>query len=181
MVTDVPRLPERRWYDAIGQMTMALYLSRQLPGEIQQLIAKHLNQAIDEHRQRHKVDRYTASLGPQRTISLYKTASKKRWYDGDPSLHRALTMMIGMPQTYLEEFASRVLDVTQYWVSQQQAGNLVLDPNGYLLSDAVEHILKAEEQMLLKQNEGGIRLIMGSQHHLRQSSLPIHRHRGKAH
>jgi hypothetical protein len=179
MASETPKLPDRRWYDTVGQMTMALYLSKQLPLQVRQLIAQHLNQAIDTHRKHNRADKHTTSLGPQRTMSLYKAASRQRWYDEEPSLHRALTMMVGMPHPYLSEFASRVLDVTQYWNAQQQYGDYM---EQYLLSGAVESILNADEQMLLNQNEHGIRLVMGgnTEHpHSKNTILPIRHHRGE--
>lgn len=179
MVSDTPKMPDRRWYDNIGQMTMALYQSKQLPLEIRQLIAHHLNDAIDSHRRHNRADKTTTSLGPQRTLSLYKAANRQRWYDEDPSMHRALTMMIGMPQPYLTEFASRLLDVSQYWFAQQQYGDYM---EQYILSGAVESILNADEEMLLNQNENGIRLVTGGNAERYPHIHPIrpHRHRGES-
>lgn len=180
MASDGPSLPERRWYDSISQMTMALYLSRQFPLEIRQVIAHHLNHAIDDHRKHHRTDKHTTSLGPQRTLSLYKAANRQRWYDLEPSYHRALTMMVGLPHPYLSEFASRIMDVAQYWNVQQQYGAY----GEYLMSDAVENILKADH-MMLNQDENGIRLVRGgfpvldpdSSHSV--TPLRPHRHRDR--
>lgn len=101
----------RRWYDRIAGMTSAIVLSRHLPRELQEMIATHINEAIDEQRDDIHVDGKLKSLGSERALGLHQAAWKQRWYDRG-GLHRAFTMMIGMSDEALRDYADRLIHLS---------------------------------------------------------------------
>lgn len=140
-----PDTYDRRWYDRIGRMTLALHVSRQLPRELQQVIARHLNQAIDECRAARSVARTAMSLGHDRTLGLYRAHARRRWYDGAPAVHRAFTLMSTLPDRFLADFASRVVEAGQYVDVQKRYGQYVGGPQWTSL---VERLLRQENTWL---------------------------------
>lgn len=145
----------RRWYDNISNMTMALHVSRQLPREIQLIIAHHLNDAINDYRKMRRSDKNAISLGSQRVLGLYKASDRQRWYDPTPQIHRAFTMMPTVPELFLSEFAGRILDAGRYLDTQQQYGNY---GDRYQLASTVESIL-THKDLAIEESEGGIKLV----------------------
>lgn len=146
-----------RWYDQIGEMTLALHVSKQLPPEIQSVIAKNLNEAIDECRKLRRNDRNAVSLGAHRVLGLYKAGNRKRWYDPNPQLHRGLNLMSTVPDTYIAAFADRILRVGDYMREQQ----VYLEYGAQaLLADTVEGILR-EAVVQVEAGDDGIRLVSG--------------------
>lgn len=148
-------LHNRRWYDNISDMTMALHVSRQLPEEVQMVIAKHLNEAIDDYRKLKRNDKNAISLGGQRVLGLFKASARQRWYDPQPQLHRAFTLMTTVPDMYLTEFAGRILKAGHYLDEQQHYGNF---GDRVYMADTVESILQ-ESTISIEESQGGIKLV----------------------
>jgi hypothetical protein len=122
-------------------MTLAVLISQKLPPEIQAVIAKNLNQMIDDCRKRQKRnDKYAVSVGQHRVMGLHKASHKLRWYDPDPGMHRAFNFMSTVPVPYLEDFAKRILQVGKYVEEQREL--LIATPEPVWLEDAVEGILQ---------------------------------------
>lgn len=168
----------RRWYDQIGNMTMAVHLSRQLPPEIRVMIARNLNEAIDDYRRIKRKDQGEVSLGAPRVLGLYKAGFRLRWYDPIPELHRAFNLMTTVPERFLSEFAGRVLRVGQYLDQQQAYGNYGDRP--LLETDTVEGILD-RETIGFAERDQGIRLVAGGLHEasrLSSQGPPVRRRPG---
>lgn len=146
----------RRWYDQIGNMAMAVHVSRKLPPEIQLLIARSLSEAIDEHRQARRTDN-DFSIGLNRALGMYKSSNRQRWYDPQPQLHRAFTQMTGVPDALIADFAERILDVNEY-VSSYLGKRTVRIPDPYHLAQTVETILQ-KTYVELEEDPQGIRVV----------------------
>jgi uncharacterized membrane protein YccC len=146
-----------RWYDQIGEMTLALHISRQLPPEIQATIVKNLNNAIDQQRKLRRNDRHAVSVGAGRVLGLYQAARRKRWHDPDPNMHRAFNLMGTLSDGYLAAFADRVIKVGAY-LDQQKI--YIEHGAADLLADTVDSMLR-EAAVHVRANDDGIRLVSG--------------------
>lgn len=148
----------RRWYDGISNMTLAILVSQKLPPEIQVLIAKNLNGVIDDCRKQQKHNlKQAISVGPHhRVLGLYKAGERQRWYDPDPKLHRALNFMGTVPELVLAEFAGRILRVGHY--VEQQHELVLRSYERAILSDRVEDILQ-KDVVNFSETDDGFRLI----------------------
>lgn len=120
MAEFLPRHPMRRWYDDVPALSRAIHISRSLPEGIRAMIARHLNEYIEAHRHLSRNATYALSLGSQRVMGMYRAASRRRWYDAEPTLHRAYTMMGSMPPWFLADFAKRILEMAQFLEIQEQ-------------------------------------------------------------
>jgi hypothetical protein len=143
----------RRWYDRISNMTLALLVSQKFPPEIQAIIVRNLNQVIDDCRKRQKRnDKHAVSVGQQRVMGLYKAGRRLRWYDPDPNMHRAFNFMSTVPESYLEDFAGRILKVGKYMEQQKDALRGSRDQSW--LEDTVEGILRQTIVSVTESDEG---------------------------
>lgn len=151
MGRDVARHHNRRWYDHVANLTMAIHLSRALPPGIQKLVAKNLNHYIDTYRRMSRADKNAVSLGIPRVLGLYKASYRNRWYDDTlPELHRAFTMMTTVPEKFLSEFALRVINVANYVDDQRSGGRL----SENAVVDTVDSILNQSYVSLAESDEG---------------------------
>ncbi|MBX2860609.1 MAG: hypothetical protein KTR14_05210 [Vampirovibrio sp.] len=142
--------PKSRWYDAVPKMAQAIKLTKQLPPEIQGVIAKHLNDCIDHHRRlRRNSGASSVGVSSARIMGLYKASDKHRWFDGTPSLHRAFTMMSTVPEEVLEVFATRVVEIALY-IHEQETKRLSY---GQDLVKEVDSILKDAYVMLTEDSK----------------------------
>lgn len=152
---EIPYFHNRRWYDAISHMTLAVHISRTLPLEVRQLIARNLNETIDESRKRSRNDKVAVSIGQQRVMGLYKAGRKQRWYDPEADLHRAFNFMSVIPELYLSEFAARILKIGHYIETQTS----VLGYRGRRWEEnTVESILQ-DKRINISESHGDIRLV----------------------
>lgn len=146
---------QRRWYDEIPNLSQAIHISQALPPEVQGIIARCLNEAIDEHRKNRRTDKYAYSQGGSRALGLYRASYRRRWYDPDPLTHRAFNLMRSIPDPYLEAMATRILKAAQH--VEQQKKSLPWYYDGSVWAGEVRGILQ-EGQLAMRQREDGMRL-----------------------
>jgi hypothetical protein len=146
-------VPNRRWYDHISNMTLAIHASSQLPTEIRGIIARNLSETINEHRYRLRGhNNPVVSLGQTRILGLFKAARKLRWYDPEPTLHRAFTLMSTIPEESLTDFATRLLQIKQYVDAQQEH---FIFYHEQLLAETVEALLRGQSTRIESRRDGG--------------------------
>jgi len=146
---------QKRWYDHIANVTHAVYLSKQLPEPVQDMIARNLNEYIDTYRQLAKKDKNAISMGANRVLGLYKAKYGHRWYDPDTNLGRAFNMMAMVPEHFLEEYAGRIIEVANYIIRKQQR-DIALDQHE--VTSAVKTMLD-QSYVSLREGDSGFRLV----------------------
>lgn len=153
---------QRRWYDEIPNLAQAIHISQALPQEVQGIIARCLNEAIEEHRKNRRADKYAYSLGGSRALGLYRASYRRRWYDPNPLTHRAFNLMSSMPDAYLEALAMRILKAAQHVEKQKKAQPWYYDESVW--AGEVRDILQ-ESQLAMMQREDGMRLTLDNRRH----------------
>ena len=151
-----PEMPRRRWYDQIDQMSEAVQASKSLPPEIQILIARNLNHYIDNYRSLNRNHREGLSIGYPKVCGLYRASDKKRWYDPHAELHRAFTMMIAVPDRFLEQYAHRILEISK------QVNPSYQPDFGYtsrIVANDIDTLIAKSAQLQMAEKEDGIRLV----------------------
>jgi hypothetical protein len=147
--------PQRRWYDEIPNLAQAIHISQALPQDVQAVIARCLNEAIEEHRKNRRADKHAYSLGGRRVLGLYRASYRRRWYDPNPLTHRAFNLMSSMPDSYLEALAARILKAAQHVEQQKKSLSWYHDESVW--AGEVRGILQ-QGQLAMSQREGGLRL-----------------------
>ncbi|MGE0199339.1 MAG: hypothetical protein AB7P76_00070 [Candidatus Melainabacteria bacterium] len=155
------RQQNRRWYDRIGQVTMAIHLSAHLPPEIQMMVASHLELMIEEHMERERAKRGVLSIGQERVMGLHKASAGGRWYDSQQlPFRRSYNRLCFLPDRMLEGYSERVIDVVRH-VAGSQDGRLYYNP--YDLAVQVTDLLKplterSPRPVIIMDGETGFRI-----------------------
>ncbi|MDX2085986.1 MAG: hypothetical protein SFZ03_11425 [Candidatus Melainabacteria bacterium] len=113
-----------RWYDedpAVSQLVRSL---RTLPPDCQQVFALLLSGTSDVwHQERLQDHLRVLSVGVDRHLSLWKSKSKRRWYDRDPLMHRAMNHLLLLEPYQRKTLAERLnpaVEAVVGYVSQCQ-------------------------------------------------------------
>jgi hypothetical protein len=150
---------DRRWYDNLPNLSRAVSVSRELPNVAREIVAKHLSQQIDHHRQQQRAMPHPVSLGGIRVLGLHKASYRRRWYDRDGGLARAYNLMSTMPDTFLDEFAARVLQVSIWMDHHQEPVTAGWEQQQYLPAmETVDGIL-TNSLVAFKNEDNGLRLV----------------------
>ena len=159
-----PRQHHKRWYDHIANVSHAVYISKQLPEPVQDIIARNLNEYIDTYRHLARNDKNAISLGASRVLGLYKAKYGHRWYDPNIKLSRAFNMMAIVPEHFLSEYADRVIQVANYVIRRQQQEQQPIH-----LPEVASTVKTMLDQSFvsLREAEGGFRLVG-------QDTPPVH-------
>jgi hypothetical protein len=147
----------RRWYDTIHNMTQAVHITRDLPVEIQALIAKNLNEVIDGQRKNRRTDKYAVSIGSDRVLGLHLASHGRRWYDANSQTFRAFNFMAAITDAYLVAWASRILIVSSQVNSKTQPLPVLYGRHQGV--GQAHSILRQGRSISLQQSDSGIRLI----------------------
>jgi hypothetical protein len=83
-----------RFYDQDPVVSQAVKLLLLLPGEIQTLAAECLSKIAETEYRIIEMLQETKSLGSDKIMALYKSKHKKREYDQNPAMHRALNYLM---------------------------------------------------------------------------------------
>jgi hypothetical protein len=138
-------------------MTQAVHITRDLPVEVQALIAKSLNEAIDGQLKNRRTDKYAVSIGPGRVLGLHRASHGRRWYDANSQTFRAFNFMAVITDAYLEAWASRILMVSRQVNLKNQS--LPLRDDRHQWVGQAHTILRQGRLTSLLQSDSGIRLI----------------------
>jgi hypothetical protein len=147
-----------RWYERHPVFVRAFEVFRDLPTTIQKKIAGHiLRFRRPEFFDYQTNDANLKELGHDRIVGLLRAQFKRRWYDNDPVLHRALNSLQLMRAEYQVDFTQKIL-ITDFVVTQynkmQLAHRYQRDPG------ALERIIDRIFERHTVENPEGIRCLV---------------------
>jgi hypothetical protein len=92
--------PRRRWHDNDPDLLIALERLAQCPPEQQQMLAQLLLDTTDVVGMSYQQDSRLKNLGSERVMSLMRAKARRRWYDKDVTLHKAMMSIMMVMDTY---------------------------------------------------------------------------------
>ena len=125
---------KNRFYDQDPLVSQAVSLLLMLPGEIQTMAADCLSRIAEAEYRADELVRDAKTLGSDKILALYKSKQKKREYDKNPSIHRALNYLMLLTEQNRQLISYRIVGL----ISHLQA---------YLKSCRMFSILPTIEQM----------------------------------
>ncbi len=156
---------QARWYDDVGEMTLAIHLAENLPPSVQALVGKNLDDYIDAYRQMRRTAYQRGgggglvSIGLPKITGLYKASERRRWYDAPKHpLYRPLNFMALVPTYFLTSYADKMIEIAQYYHDLDFASQRTS------FSDEEREALHQVDEWLsgvpitLKEDGGGIRI-----------------------
>jgi len=90
-----PRHEFTRWYDSYENIRVIMAVTEHFPTIERHYIAQKFHNVITQH----GAQGYQLDMGSEKVLSLYKSKSKKRWYDKIYSFHSSLNSLMTLPDT----------------------------------------------------------------------------------
>ena len=98
-----------RWYDRSPQVSQAVRTLEKSHSDFQKAIAEVINELSDLRSLTHQNEGGLKKIGSQKILGLMKSKAKRRWYDENPQMHKAINTMYVMSEEEREEIALKVL------------------------------------------------------------------------
>lgn len=114
-----PRQTSARWYDKYTHIRDLISLTENLPRSMQENIAEGLITSIKRYQSFSNRDSELRSLGTETVLALYKSHKKQRWYDTIPQMHKAMNLMIALPEPALIHLDQRCASLVAFMQSQR--------------------------------------------------------------
>lgn len=103
-----------RFYDQDPVVSQAVKLLLMLPSEIQTLAAECLSKIAETEYRMIEMLQETKSLGSDKIMALYKSKQKKREYDQNPAMHRALNYLMLLTAENRRMIAHRIVGLISH-------------------------------------------------------------------
>lgn len=103
-----------RWYDKYPNISLIMKLTEHLPKHVQTHVGDNLYGLVQKYYEVLEQNSDLKSLGPEVVMSLNKSLRKQRWYDEIPTLHKALNMMLTMPEPLVHHLDDRCTTLLDY-------------------------------------------------------------------
>ncbi len=97
-----------RWYDNHPDIYNSIEMLRELPPPLQRIVAQGVISFVMDNTLLGTPDELK-SFGHHRVLGLIQSKAKRRWYDKDPILHKAINNILLMPDEARTESAFRLV------------------------------------------------------------------------
>ncbi len=97
-----------RWYDDDADIYTSMELLSELPASIRKIVAQGVIEFVVENTLLGTSDELK-SFGHRRVLALIQSKAKRRWYDKDPVLHKAINNILMMADEDRKESAFRLI------------------------------------------------------------------------
>ena len=114
----------KRWYDRNPKLSMAVRLMLILPDEIKSILAEGTMIIANREFKISEKENSFRTLGPEKVMGIYKSKNKRREYDHNPTLHKAMNYLYIMSEGNQDYMASHIVALVgfiQYYLSTCQA------------------------------------------------------------
>ncbi len=98
-----------RWYDRSPQVSQAVRTLEKADPNFQRAIAEIVNEMTDSKNLNTRSEGGLKKVGSQKIMGLMKSKAKRRWYDENPEMHRAINHMYIMDDVQREEVALKII------------------------------------------------------------------------
>ncbi len=107
-------MANKRFYDRDKSVHAAVNITRELPKDMQGVIAEGLNQvAIRDYKIDERMNTLK-SMGTDKILPLYKSKNKRRDYDQVPEFHTAMNYLRVLEEDEQREVAKKVVDLAEF-------------------------------------------------------------------
>src|SRR5690606_12362088 len=104
----------KRWYDRQPRLASAVTLSVLLPEEVQRMIGEALVLIEDRERMLHTQDSTCKTLGSEKIMGIHKSKNKRREYDQNETLHKAMNCLYILSDDNQDLMADHILSMIDY-------------------------------------------------------------------
>ncbi len=107
-------VPPKRWYDRHPKLSQSVKLMIILPDEIQSILSEGIMiLANKEFCVNEKVNSFK-TLGADKVLGLHKSKNKRREYDKNPQLHKAMNYLYILSEENQDSMADHIVSLVSY-------------------------------------------------------------------
>lgn len=100
---------KHRFYDRDVNVSRAVQLLLLLPFEMQTIIADGISSIAEQEFRANKLMREIKTLGTEKVLALYKSKQRKRDYDKNPAVHKAINYLLVLSDENRAWIALRII------------------------------------------------------------------------
>lgn len=104
-----PKAGFTRWYDVKPELSQAVRMLEKVPAVYQHQICLVIIEQVENALLDKKFDGSLKKHGSDKILGLFKSKSKRRWYDDDPVVHKAFNYMYLMDDKARYEAAMKII------------------------------------------------------------------------
>lgn len=101
----------KRWYDQTPHLSSAVETILILPDEIQKIVCRAIVMMADKEFQASERIQNFKSLGPEKILAFFKSKTRKRQYDDQPQVHKALNYLGLLSEDDRHYMATSILEL----------------------------------------------------------------------
>jgi hypothetical protein len=103
-----------RWYDRHVNLSLAVKLLLLFPDAVQSIVCEAIMLIADREFDANEKMKSFRTLGRERILGLYKSKNKRRDYDQNELMHRAMNYLFILSEDNREFMADHILKMVQY-------------------------------------------------------------------
>ncbi len=118
-----------RWYDSHPQISKALDILEEMPHQYRQVISRAIIYYTEENKLLGTPEELK-SLGHEKVLGLIQSKARRRWYDQDPTMHRAINnvlLMTGDERSKLSYRLTVALESIESYTTQCNEEDRLID------------------------------------------------------
>lgn len=136
--------PHKRWYDRQPKLAQAVRFLFLFPDEIKSIIGEAVMLLANREFEVNEQMQTFKTLGPDKVMGLYKSKNRRREYDQNDVLHKAMNYLYILSEPNQDFMADHILSMVQY--IQQYLGAC----QAFQASPTLEHVAEITNRYVEK-------------------------------
>jgi hypothetical protein len=104
----------QRWYDAYPDLQKSLVIMASFPPEILDIVAQGIVEIAERDCWAHQAINAVKSLGKEKVLALHKSKARRRFYDHNPQLHKAMNYIFVLSEGKRQYVCQKMKALIEY-------------------------------------------------------------------
>jgi predicted Zn-dependent protease with MMP-like domain len=105
---------KKRWHDQRPEMAQAVHFLSSLPDDLQTILGNTVIAIADKEFKVHDLLTAFKSLGHEKVLGLHQSKKKRRSYDQNPTMHKAINCIYVLPEDQQQWLSNQLLVLMKY-------------------------------------------------------------------
>ncbi len=101
----------KRWYDQDNRVSTAVHMIMKFPPEMQSIICRGIYLLAEKEFRANELITEFKTLGTEKVLAMYKSKEKKRTYDANPNVHKAMNYLYLLSEQNRNLMATHILSL----------------------------------------------------------------------
>ena len=104
----------KRWYERQPSLSEAINVLTNLPEPVTTIIGDSIINLADQEFKVMELKDSLRSIGSEKVMGMHKSKQRRRAYDKNPTLHKAINYIYVLPEPKQDKMANHVLNIVKY-------------------------------------------------------------------